>query len=758
MKILLYLVLFFLFAQRVYPAPEFVIEDVRVEGLKRITTGTVFNYLPIEVGDTYDDSISSEIVTALFETGFFKDIRLARDGNILVLIFEERPAIGSITFSGNEDIKSEDLIDSLQQIGFAEGRSFDRFQLEKLEQELVRQYHSLGKYSVTVDSSITELDDNRVAVSIEIVEGVVARIKKINIVGNTAYDEDELFDVFESVKSTFFIKKNQYSRQKLTADLETLRSQYLNAGYINFNIDSTQVSITPDKKNIYITINITEGGVFTISEVKLTSNLDLSEQEVVDLISVRKGDIFSRRQFTNSSESLTQYLGKRGYAFANVNVIPEINEDDYTVAVDFFIDAGDRAYVRRINFHDNLRTRDEVLRREMRQQESSWISTEKVERGKIRLQRLGFFGEVNVETLTVPGTSDQVDINYSVAEVPSGSLSLGVGFSQTSGVTLKMAIAQENFLGSGKRIDFAFSNSNINRHFKIGYVNPYYTLNGVSRSLRMFYQETDSLDANIISFDRTVWGGGFGFGIPITEFNFISTLFSYENTNLTTTTSTNPQINNFFAEHGTAFNIFRWSNSVSFDTRNKAILPTSGRLHRLNAEITLPSPFGDSLEFYKMRYETQWFNPLTEEYILILNGEIGYGDSYGSGQLPFFENFYAGGPRSIRGYKENTLGPIDSSSGRPLGGNVRLVAGTELVLPIPFIKNIPSFRLSSFVDAGNIYGIDEDFDLGTLRYSVGLSGIWVSPLGLISVSIAQPLATQPQDQTESFQFNFGTSF
>ncbi len=751
--------LFCVFAARA-EMQEFVIEDIRVVGLQRLTPGTVFNYLPVEVGDKFNEQISVEAARALFGTGFFNDVRLEKDGNVLVIYLKERPAISSINISGNEDIKTEDLMDGLKNVGFAEGRVFDQSQLDKLEKELRRQYFSRGKYAVRIESDVDPLSNNRVAVSINITEGKAARIRQINIVGNRAFDEDELLDEFELSPRTlfsFFTKKDQYSKQKLSGDLETLRSIYLDHGYVNFNIDSTQVSITPDKKDIYITINITEGEQYTVSGVKLAGELVLPEEELFKLVSVKRGGLFSRKDITDSTTAITDALGTEGYAFANVNSIPNIDGENKTVDITFFVDPGKRAYVRRINFSGNTRTRDEVLRREMRQQESGWISTPKVERGKVRLQRLGYFKNVNVETPAVAGSPDLVDVNYSVEEKPFGNFMAGVGYSQTSGLILQTSITQDNFLGSGTRMQFAFNTSEINRRFSVGYLNPYYTIDGISRGFNLNYQETDAFDANVTAFDSRIYGGGVNFGIPISEYNSISTAFSYENTKISESRFpvTDPDRARFF---GDPFDIFRFSVGYSYDTRNKTILPEDGFYHSITGEVAVPF-LGNSLEFYKIRYRTQWYFPVYGDFILSVKGEFGYGDSLSSGEeLPFFENFYAGGPRSVRGYEENTLGPEDEF-GRPLGGNLKIVGGTELIIPIPFLDQFKdSVRMSAFFDGGNVYGRDQGLDLGELRYSAGISGIWVSPFGLVSVSIATPIGDQPGDETQRFQFNFGTNF
>ena len=763
-----------------YSAQEFVIHDIRVEGLQRLTPGTVFNYMPIEVGDTFNDQISIEAVRSLFKTGFFDDVKLERDGNILVVLVKERPAISSIQIEGNKDIKTEDLLDGLKEIGFAEGRVFDQSQLDQLERELRRQYYSAGKYGIKIDSTLQPLDNNRVAVSIIVSEGKAAKIKKINIIGNRTFEEKKLLKEFELTGKTllsFFTKTDQYSRQKLSADLETLRSYYLDSGYVNFNIDSTQVSITPDKKDIYITINITEGDQYTISGVKLAGELILPEEDLFNYIIVKQGSLFSRRDVTNSSTFLTDALGNEGYAFTNVNSIPDIDEDSKTVSITFFVDPGKRVYVRRVNFAGNTRTRDDVIRRELRQQEGAWISTPNVERGKIRMQRLGYFKEVNVETPAVANSSDQVDVEYTVEEKPFGNFLAGVGFSQTQGIILQTSITQDNFLGSGKRIQFAFNNSKVNRRLSLGYLNPYYTVDGISRGFNLNYQETSAFDANVTAFDSRVLGGGVSFGIPVTEYNFLSVAFNYENTQLSRASSQFAnQVGIFIQEQGRKFDIFRISAGFAYDTRNKTILPERGQLHQVSTEVAVPF-VGNSLEFYKINYRTQYFRPLFGDFIFALKGDIGYGDGYGGlDTLPFFENYYAGGPRSVRGYEENTLGPLDNFR-RPLGGNIKVIAGAEVIIPVPFLKEFDQVRMAAFFDAGNVWCSGKNristispgqvvescpdsarFGFDNLRYAAGLSGIWVSPFGLVSVSIAKPIGDKPGDQVQQFQFTFGSSF
>ncbi len=759
---LLYVLLLSLFmAIPLQAAQEFVIEDIRVEGLERITPGTVFNYLPMKVGDTFDDTRSSEAVRALFKTGLFDDVRLERDGSILVFVIKERPAIGSITMTGNEDIDTDDLLENLKQFGFAEGRVFVQSQLDQTEQELERQYYSLGKYAVKIESTVTELDNNRVGIVIDVSEGLAAKIKKINIVGNTVFEEKKLLKQFKLSTPTwlsFYTKNDQYSKQKLSGDLEALRSHYLDSGYLNFNIDSTQVSITPDKKDIYITINISEGEQYTVTDVKLAGDLILPEENLFKLISIGSGELFSRKEVTGSSKRLTERLGEEGYSFANVNSIPDINKDDKTVSITFFVDPSKRVYVRRVNFSGNSKTRDEVLRQEMRQQEAAWISTTQVERGKLRLQRTGYFKDVNVDTPAVPGTTDQVDVNYTVEEAPGGQIGLGLGFSQGQGIILNASISQDNFLGSGKSINFGFNNSSVNTRYQLGYFNPFYTASGIGRGFNAFYRKVDAQDANLAIYETKEFGGSMSFRLPVTENNSIGTEFSYTNTELDLEGSSSSQISNFVALNGDTYDLLKFALSFSHDTRNKRVLPDKGALHSISTEVSLPS-FGDSLQFYKIDLKTQWFKDIYKDLVLTLGANIGYGDSYGdTTELPFFENFFAGGPRSVRGFEENTLGPRDSAN-RPLGGDRRIIANAEVIVPVPFLAEFKkSVRVSGFVDAGNVYGPDEDLEFSDIRYSTGVSAIWVSPFGAVSMSMSLPVNEKPTDEVQNFQFTFGTSF
>lgn len=752
-------------------AAEFRISDIRVEGLQRIEPGTIFNYLPVQVGDTTTDDVTASIIRTLYATGFFKDVRVERDGTVLVVWVQERPAIAEINISGNKDIGTEDLKAALKDIGLAEGRTFDRSVLDRIELELERQYYARGKYGVVIQSTVSPLERNRVAVSIDITEGLTARIKQINIIGNKSFEEKELLKLFKLGRTkwhSFYSKNDQYSKQKLAGDLETLRSFYLDRGFIKFEIKSTQVSISADKKDIYVTVGIDEGDVYRVSDIKLAGEPSVPTEQLFPLIHMRRGEIFSRKVTTESAERISKKLGNEGYAFANVNTIPEIDEEAKQVAVIFFVDPGKRVYVRRVNTKGNTRTRDEVLRREMRQMEAAWFSTELVSESRERLQRLGYFEEVNIETPAVPDSADEVDVNVAVVEKDSGNLLAGIGYSQSQGIIFNTSITQNNFLGTGKRVSFAFNDSSSNRLYRLAYTNPYYTIDGISRGFELSYRETDFEELNSIDYLTDVGIAGMNFGLPISDTSRAGLGIRYQYTKFTPGYSQLAQA--FVIENGDRFNDFMLTASYTNDSRDTAIFPTKGAFQTLQADVSVP---GSDLQFYRLIYQHQQYVPLTRRFVLSLKANLGYGDGMGSTDgLPFFENFFAGGPRTVRGWEDNTLGPRETTLGqKPSGGNVRIVGSMEIFAPPPiegeFAKTL---RLGAFLDFGNVWttstpqlnGVDlvapTGFSLSDIRYSAGLSATWLSPIGALSVSLAYPINEKEGDDTQMFQFGIGQAF
>ena len=678
-------------------AESFVVQDIRLEGLQRISAGTVFNYLPIKVGDRVDAKRTGEALRALYKTGFFRDVRIEREGDSLVVFLHERPSIASIEFSGNKELSTENLLESLEQEGFAQGRVFNRSTFDQVEQELRRTYFAVGKYGVKIKSTITPLERNRVGISFDISEGAVATIKQINIVGNSVYDDDDLVDLFTLESSGFWswiTSSDQYSKQKLSADLETLRSFYLDNGYINFNIDSTQVSITPDKKDVYITINITEGDQFTVSEIRMAGEILVPQEELFGLVVIAHGDIFSRQKITETSSNISDWLGNEGYAFANINAVPEIDDEKKQVALTFFLDPGKRVYVRRINFKGNTSTEDQVLRREMRQLEGGWISTGAIERSKERLERLGFFDDINVETPAVPGTTDQVDVNFSVTEKSSGSLIVGAGFSQVAGITVNLGLTQENFLGTGNRVSATFNNSDINRTFALGWLDPYFTQDGVSLSTDVYWRKTNAGNANLADYDLDELGLRIGTGIPISEFNKLDFAITPQKTEFIPGADPSDEVLAFDQQTGGEYVTYTLSAGWANDTRDSYLLPTKGSLTSFVADVSVP---GGDLTYYKLTFRYQQLIDLTRLFGLRFDTQLGYGDGYGdTTDLPLTENYFAGGIRSVRAYEANTLGPRDSK-GQPIGGDRKAVGTLELILPVPFIRDSKAFRLTTFV-------------------------------------------------------------
>ena len=739
-------------------AAGFRIDDIRVEGLQRITAGTVFNYLPVKPGDVLSEEQSGEVVRALFKTGFFKDVRLERDGNVLVVVVSERPAIAEINFSGNKSIDEEALKEGLKDAGLSVGRTFNRSVLDSIERELERQFFNAGKYGVKLKTTVTPLERNRVAIDIDITEGETARIKQINIVGNKAFDDDELLDQFSLTTGGWLsaiTKDNQYSRQKLSGDLEKLRSFYLDRGYVNFKIDSTQVTITPDKKDIYITINISEGDVFTLSDVQLAGEYVGRPEDYFPLIHLRRGEPFNRKEVVESSDRISAKLSDEGYAFANVNAVPEIDDEKKTVAVTYFVDPGKRVYVRRINIRGNSRSRDEVIRREFRQMEAAWFSGEKLKLSRERVQRTGYFDKVSVETPAVPGVTDQVDINVNVEEKPSGSLLAGVGYSQSSGVILNASINQDNFLGTGKKVSLALKTSSANRHYEVSYTNPYYTVDGISRGFTLSYRTTNFQQLSTSNYTTDDGIIGMNFGIPLSEFNRFSFAGQLHSIDFKPGTYATREINDWIAAEGTNYLDLELRVGWAHDSRDSALFPKKGSLQRLSAELAIP---GSDLEYYKVSYKHRRFWPLFRDLVFSLNGEVGYGAAYGgTSRLPLFKNFFAGGPTSVRGYQSLSLGPRDSASA-PLGANLKVVGNAELYFPSPLYTD--TMRFLAFADAGSVFDTEagNTFDAKEFRYSAGVGLAWLSPLGALTVSYAQPLKKDSQDEPEPFQFTFGTTF
>jgi outer membrane protein insertion porin family len=732
----------------------FVVKDIRVEGIQRTEAGTIFGYLPVKVGDTMTEEKAAQAIRALFATGFFQDVTIERDGNILVVSVRERASIAQIDFVGTRELSKEQLSAGMRQIGIAEGRIFDRGLLDRAEQELKRLYLSQGYYAVTVSTTITPLERNRVSINFNIDEGQIAKIRQIRIIGAKAFPEKELLGLFvlrTPGLMTWYTKNDQYSRQKLSGDLETLRSYYLDRGYAEFVIDSTQVSITPDKQDIYITVNVTEGQKYVVGEIKIAGELLIPEPEIRKMIKVQPGDVFSRARLTESSKLISDRLSNDGYAFANINAVPDINKQKRVVGFTFVVDPGRRVYVRRINISGNTRTRDEVIRREMRQLEGGWYSAEKITLSRQRIDKLGYFTEVNVETPAVPGTTDQVDVNVGVVEKPTGRLLFGAGFGSSDGLVLSGSIAQENIFGSGRHLNLGVNTSKINTVYALSYTNPYATVDGVSRGFDIYYKKVNAADNNLGQYNTKTAGGAVRFGVPVTEYDSIQYGIGYEDTQITIFDNSpliyKDYVNTFGSNPSNLFLTASWQR----DRRDSLIYPTSGEYHRATAEVGTPAA---DLEYYKLSYRYQRYFPLTRLYTLMVNGEIGYGDGYNQTPLPFFKNFYAGGVTSLRGFKSYSIGPKDSD-GNPRGGSRKLLGNLEFLFPFPGAENDRSVRLSTFIDAGMV---DDKWDTTFFRYSVGVGALWVSPFGPLKVSAAAPFRADSQDRKQPFQFTFGGVF
>ncbi|MBB3343349.1 outer membrane protein assembly factor BamA [Luteimonas sp. RC10] len=794
-------------------ASSFTVSDIRVDGLQRIGAGTVFTYLPVERGDAVNQTRISEAVRALYRTGFFEDIQVARQGDILVFTVTERPAINRLTLNGNKDIKTEDLTKGLNDIGLSEGETFDRLDLDRVTQELVRQYNNRGKYNVKITPTVSRLDRNRVDIAINIEEGKAAKIRHINIVGNEVYDLETLTDNWESGESnwlSWYRRDDQYSREKLEGDREKLHNFYLDRGYIDFSEDSIQVAISPDKADMFITAGITEGEIYKVSDVQITGNTVLPKEEIESRVFVKKDQVFSRALLELSSDAITATLGNIGYAFAQVNPIPEVDRENRTVAINLQVVPGPRVQVRRIQFKGNNRTSDEVIRREMRQFEGSWYSQAAIDRSKVRLQRLGYFesGSVNVETQPVPGSNDQVDVVFNMTETTSGSFVFGLGYSQLAGVTTSVQLSQNNFLGSGNRVSVEAQRNVYLQRYSFSFMNPYFTDGGMSLGYNLWWREFDNSEFNTAQYSSTSAAGQAILGIPLTENDSISLLFGADRNQIFAWRGSSPEsIVNYIEAFGSrTFHAWRSELAWARDTRNDYLQPTRGMMQRVSLETTLP---GSTAEYFKLNYEISKYWPINRYLVLNTRAEIGYGDSYGDDivrnicyvpsteanpnptpsapceptspdyvrtvtatGLPFFENFYAGGARSVRGFRDNTLGPREtafaSSYLQPIGGAVKTVGSFEMFFP-QLIKS-PAARISAFVDFGNVFRDVDSWEAKELRASAGVALMWRAPVGPISISYAYPLRSQKEvrggsgelirggDELERLQFTFGGAF
>ena len=753
-----------LYATSALALEPFVIKDIRVEGLQRTEAGTVFSYLPVKVGETMDDELASQAIKSLYNTGFFKDVRIEAESNVLIVTVQERSAIAQIDFSGNKSFPTDKMKEGLKQIGISEGQIFDKSQLDRAEQEIKRQYLSQGKYGATVKAVISPLERNRVAVRFDIEEGAVSKIRDINIVGNQAFSTDDIRAQFLLTTPnwmSWWNKDDQYSKQKLNADLEALRSFYMNQGYLEFNIDSTQVSITPDKQDIYITVNVTEGEKYSISEVKLAGETIVPEGELRALLLVQSGDTFSREKITQTSKAISDRLSNDGYAFSNVNPVPELNKELHTAAFTFFVDPGKRVYVRRINIVGNTRTRDEVARREVRQLESAWYASDKINRSKERLVRTNYFSDVNIETPAVPGTADQVDLNVSLVEQSTGSVQFGAGLSSSEGVVFGVTVNQSNFLGTGNHVSAQVNTGKVNTTYSLSYTDPYFTPDGVSRGFDVYRRDVNTGSTNNVgTYSTSSYGGGVRFGIPLNERDGLSIGLATDFTKINLFKDSPQQYQDFCANtSGCTSNSVVATAGWAHDSRDSIMYTNNGVLQKLSGELSLPVL---DLRYYKIDYKQAWFKEVTKGLTFMLNGEIGYANSYGNKEYPFFKNFFMGGVGSVRGYDNSSLGPrnTDSTTGLEyaVGGTKRLLGNAELFLPIPGLKDSKQFRLSAFVDGGNVWGADHAYNLSDLRYSTGLGISWFSPFGPLKLIYAKPLNDQTGDKTQSIQFQLGQQF
>ena len=785
---------------------EFLVSDIRIIGLQRVSTGSIFNVIPISVGDKIDSRKSNDIVKSLFSTEQFDDIQIGKDGNTLIITVTERPSISAIDISGNKALKTEQLMESLDGVGIKEGEVYKRSTLEKVKSELVRSYASNGRYGAGVEIEEVIKPRNRIEINIEVDEGKSATIKKINIIGNEIYTNEELIDGFELSEGSFFsflANDNQYSREKLKGDIETLESFYRNRGYLKFSIESSQISLSRDKKSIFITFNINEGDKYKINDVDVVGDIPFEEAIYKDIVESLKDTTYSQAQITGIEEYFINILGNRGYAFAEVAGNPEIDEESNEVKLIFSVQPGNRTYTRKILFTGNNITQDQVLRREMRQFEGAWTSDNAIEAGKVRLERLGYFKEVSVETIPVPGTDDQIDISYSVEEETTGSIGGNIGYSDF-GLMLGFNLQEQNFLGSGNTVGIGINKNIYSEMYNISYMNPYATRDGVSLGYNLYFRETDYGEFNVANYLTNSNGFGAQFGYPISDITRLGFNITYDKTDIDVGSLPAREIYDFVSAEGNIFETLSAQLSWQRVTLNRGLFPTDGASTVLSISSTIP---GSDLTYYRLNVRQRYYQPLTQNLVFGFQGELGYLNAYGdTEETPFFQNFYAGGPRSLRGFESNTLGPrstdapcyefnyaegtcpnlldIDGDGeldtpyynpyanqtsryrDAPIGGNIKIEGSLQLIFKLPFIEDQRSLRSAFFFDFGNVFSDNckeyqincSEPSIDDLRYSYGVGLTWITGFGPMSLAIAKPTNAGPRERTEEFQFTVGNVF
>ncbi len=763
-------------------AQSFDVSDIRVEGLQRVSAASVFNAFPVSANDRVSEQQLASAARDLFATGLFEDVSLAREGDVLIIQVIERPTIARLNLTGNQKLSEDDLRNGLRESGLAEGQVLQLSTLEEIQRELEGVYQSQGRYSARITTEVEQIDEGRVQVNININEGEVAKIRQINIVGNQDFDDETLRNVFElnDKPGRFFgwFSSDEYSREALSGDIERLRSFYLDRGYVNFDVTSTQVSIGPEKSEIFVTLNIDEGNQYRVGNVRFAGDLQISESEARNLLEIQSGDIFSRGQVNASTEALRLRLGAEGFAFADIQGIPEMADDGETVDLVIAVDPGQRTYVRRIEFYGNTTTQDEVLRREMIQMEGAPASTDSITQSRQRLERLGFFSQVEVNTQPVPGEPDKLDVTYNVEEQPSGSVSASVGFSQSAGVIYGVGLAQNNFLGTGNRVNVGAQRSDTFTSVNFAFTDPYWTLDGISRGYNVFYRETDYADSDISTYSTDAYGAGINFGYPISELSRLNFGASLEDISVKTYNDTASEIRRYVDEEGENAQSLKLTASWTRNNLNRGVMPTAGNYQRLSLETSAP---GSDAEYYKLRARAQQLFPINDDetWAFKFSGNLGYADTLGSNDpYPFYENFYSGGLGSVRGFTSNTLGQrttpaVEGGRDRTMGGNVLVEGSAEVIFPMPFVENQRSVQPSIFFDAGNTFlsscydvleadqgrqQCSSGVDLGDLRYSVGVGLAWLTPVGPLTFSIAEPLNDESGDDKQFFQFSLGQTF